>query len=87
MVVYAFWWIHFFYWFNYGKSVYPNSCGAANGALVVLTLLIVAIYSVTLIVLALTNTGQKRTDYLIFLALVLAPILYLIGYMSIEAIT
>jgi len=83
--IYALWWTIFFYWFTSGAAEYPNSCGAANGALVMLTLLIAGVCSLTLLILGLTNKGQKRIDYLIFLGLVLSPLFYIIAYIFIAS--
>ncbi len=85
LFLYALWWVHFFYWFAYDAAKYPNSCGAANGGLIVLSLLVVAGYSLTTFILTLASKGQKRVDYLIFFVLVLLPILYVIGYLLINS--
>ena len=58
--------------------MYSNSCGVANGFLVMLTLLIVLVYSVILLMLILMHKGQNRIDFLIFFALILLPLVYII---------
>ncbi len=81
LIIYAIWWSFFFNWFDSGKSDYPASCGAANGALVMLSLLIGGTVSLIFSILILSNSGQKRIDYLIFLGLALSPIVFIIGHM------
>jgi hypothetical protein len=78
LMVYALWWIHLFYWFTSGASANPNSCGAANGGLIMLTLLMVVLGTLILLVFALTSKGERRVDYLIFLVLVLIPVIYVL---------
>ena len=77
LIFYALWWAYFFHWFTSGAANYPHSCGAANGALVMLTFLLFILFSGTLVVLVITN--KRRADYLVFLLLVQAPILFIIG--------
>jgi hypothetical protein len=81
LIAYGLWWTYVFYWFTSGASAYPNSCGAANGGLVILTLLIVAIYTLTGSILTITSKGQRRKDFLIFVGLILSPIVYVAGYL------
>lgn len=78
LIIYALWWTLLINWFTTGASVYPNSCGAANGALVLFTLLIVAVYCITLIMMTIFTKGKKRVDYLLFFVLVSLPLLYFI---------
>jgi len=78
--LYFVWWTLFIYWFHSGSSDYPHSCGAGNGALVVLTFLLVLIYTVILFIKIISAKGQERWDYLKFLGLVLLPAIALLIY-------
>ncbi len=81
--LYIIWWILFIYWFNSGSSNYPKSCGAANGTLVILTLLIAIIYTFTLFIKIVIAKGQSRWDYIKFLGIILLPAIILIVRLTI----
>ena len=73
------------YWFTSGSLNYPNSCGAANGALIMLTFLVVAIYVLILIIKLGLSQGQNRSDYLKIIGLVLVPPILAILFIAITA--
>lgn len=75
LVIYALFWAYLYYWFSTPTSIYPNSCGAANGGLIILVLLLSTIGSLVMIVLAIMEKGQNRIDYSVFLGLILSPVL------------
>jgi hypothetical protein len=77
MAVYGLWWAFLLNWFTSGSANAPRSCGAANGALVMITLLLMAVFGAVLAVFSILSKGQKRKDYLVLLGLLLAPLLYL----------
>lgn len=71
--LYFVWWTFVIYWFDAGSAVSPQSCGAANGTIVMLTFLFIALYILMLIIkIAITNR-HERWDYLKFLGLVFIP--------------
>jgi len=71
--LYLVWWILFIYWFKSGYGASPRSCGAANGALVMLSILIIVFYTLLLIIKFLITRGEGRWDYLKFIGLVHLP--------------
>ena len=77
MAIYGLWWAFLLNWFTSGLANAPRSCGAANGALVMLTLLLMAVFGAVLAIFSVMSNGQERKDYLVFLGLLLAPLLYL----------
>jgi hypothetical protein len=83
LVIYYLWWCFLVNFFISGSSAYPNSCGAANGGLIIYTLFIVIIYTLILLIFIIRFSKQARKDYLLFLGLTLAPILILWTYMQI----
>jgi len=84
MLLYYSWWIHFIYWFTSGAAEYPNSCGAANAGMIMITLVIIFIYSIVLLYLILKNEQQKQKDYIKFIISVYVPIVLLILYFLIR---
>ena len=78
LAFYFAWWTLLIYLFVSGSLDYPDSCGAANGALLMLTFLVAAIYALILIIKIGLTQGQKRSDYLKFLGLVLLPVISVI---------
>ncbi len=83
LIIYILWMLFVINWFKSGSSGYPNSCGAANGALIMIAFLITAIYSLILIIKIIIAKGQKRSDYLkIFgLVYVLPIVLILVSFL------
>lgn len=76
LILYIFWIIFAINWFKSGSSNYPNSCGAANGGLIMITFFIIAIYSLILIIKIIIAKEQKRSDFLkIFGLIYVLPIL------------
>jgi len=81
--LYFVWWFLIIYWFNSGSADYLKSCGAGNGALVMLTFIVIVIYFLTLLVKMIIAKGQNRWDYLKFLGLVFFPAIALAIYLTI----
>lgn len=83
LIIYIFWIIFVVNWFKSGSFNYPNSCGAANGALIMMTFLILAIYSLILVIKIIIAKEQKRSDFLkIFgLVYVLTFVLILVSFL------
>jgi hypothetical protein len=80
LLIYIFWIIFVINWFKSGSSSYPHSCGAANGGLIMLTFLIIAIYSLILIVKIIIAKEQKRSDFFkIFGLIYVLPIILILG--------
>jgi hypothetical protein len=75
---YAGWWIYITYWFVSGAAAYPNSCGAANGALIIITLLISFLYIVPVLIICIVKKGQTQKDFKIFAGIILAPFAYIL---------
>ncbi len=73
LTFYFIWWIFCFHFFHSIDEDPRSSCGAANGMLVVLILLVFVIYSIITLTLMLLNKGQKRKDFAIALSLVILP--------------
>ncbi len=70
------------YWFKSGEAASPNSCGLANGGLIMLTLLMIVAYALVLLFKIVITAGESRRDYFKFLGLVLLPPFILILYLS-----
>ncbi len=70
LIIYIFWIVFVINWFKSGSSNYPNSCGAANGALIMITFLIIAIYSFIIIIKIIIAKEQNRSDFLKILGLI-----------------
>ena len=70
LLLYIVWWIFVWRWFSSDSSAYPNSCGAANGGLLMLTILISVIYFIILLIKTAISKEEKRWDYLFFLGIV-----------------
>jgi hypothetical protein len=81
MSLYAVWWLYIVYWFASGSSIYPHSCGAANGALIIYSLFLTAIFSLLLIIQLIKSTKEHRLYYLALLGLVLIPPLLIFIYL------
>ena len=73
LVSYYSWLAYVFNWFTSGKATYPNSYGAANGGLIILTAIVVIAYSVGL--LFKMGSGENGQDYSVFLCLVILPVI------------
>lgn len=67
-------------WFTSGVGNYPSSCGAANGALIILFLLTSAVYFFVLLVKILVNHGHQQVDYLKILLINFSPPILLALY-------
>ena len=80
ILFYLYWWGYFIYWFTFGRSEYPHSCGVANAGMLVLHLLVIAFYSLIMLINVILRSGENRLDYLKFLLIIIAPpvLLYLI---------
>lgn len=72
-------WFYIF-WSFHDIETPEESCGAANGGLIVLMLLISGLYFIITITLTLTSHGQKRKDFKI--AFFLTLIGFFIGYIT-----
>ena len=83
LIIYFTWWALFFFWFNSGASDSLESCGAGNGALVMITLIIGSVFALTFSILTITNNGQRRIDYLLFLGMTLFPVILIIFFLNI----
>ena len=83
LIIYIFWIIYVINWFKSGSSNYPNSCGAANGALIMLTFLIIAVYSLILIIKVIIAKEQNRSDFLKIFGLIyfLPIVLILVSFL------
>ena len=79
LFLYLFWILFVILWFKTGTSNYPNSCGAANGGLIILTLLVILIYTIVIILKIIFSKTENRIDYLKILGLtIILPILFII---------
>jgi hypothetical protein len=74
---YFYWWYYLIDWFESGGAKYPNSCGAANAGMLVITLLIVACYSFAMIINIIFRDSNNNIDYVKFLIIILAPLIML----------
>lgn len=82
-ISYLIWLIFVVKWFNSVDTNNPNSCGAANGALIVATGLLVVIISILILSQIILTRGQQRIDYLKYLGLLYIPIILIIAYIYI----
>ncbi|MCC2546256.1 hypothetical protein LJY25_07350 [Hymenobacter sp. BT175] len=75
-------WGYLIYWFSSGASSYPNSCGAANGGLIMLIFLCSILYLIVLTLKVLLSKGQNKEDYVKLFCVNFSPVavvgLYLI---------
>lgn len=79
LIIYIFWIIFVINWFKAGSSNYQNSCGAANGGLIMITFLIIAIYSLVLFFKIIIAKEEKRSDfYKIFGLIYILPIILIL---------
>ena len=75
MLPYFAWWGFIYNFFTSGASSYPNSCGAANGGAIMLTIFLFVSY-VTVLLIRAALVKHKRADYYVFLGLVCLPMLF-----------
>ena len=75
LILYFIVWAFGFSFFHKAYDNPANGCGAANGGLLVLLVLLSGLYISITLVLILACRGQKRKDFLLAFALVLLPIL------------
>ena len=59
-------------WFTSDNSKYPNSCGAANGGLLVIDLIVTVVYGLIFFVNIFFQKGDNKLDYLKFLLMIMA---------------
>lgn len=78
---YFYWWYYLIDWFTLDHAKYPNSCGAANGALIVFHLLIVSIYAIAMLINVILRQGQSRLDYVKFFLAIILPVVFLYLYL------
>ena len=81
IIPYFYWWYYLITWFTSGRAKYPNSCGAANGALIVFHLLIISIYVIIMLINVILRKGQGRLDYVKFSLIVILPNILLYLYL------
>jgi len=73
IVYYA--WIGFVInFFTSGAANYPHSCGAANGGMIMLTVFMIAVYSITLVI-KMISSKEASGDYGKLLGVVFLPLL------------
>jgi hypothetical protein len=77
MFPYFYGWYFVIDWFTSVHAKYPQSCGAANAGMLVLLLLIITIYSLTMLVNIIVRKGQGRSDSIKFLLIVIIPVILL----------
>jgi uncharacterized membrane protein YqjE len=77
LLPYFYGWYYVVDWFTSEHSKYQNSCGAANVGMLMLLLLILAIYSLTMLINVIFRKGQSRSDYVKFLLIVILPVVLL----------
>ena len=70
IIFYLLWFAYVVYWFTTDRFMYPGSCGAANGGLVVLTAALVGASTVTLLILSMA-VKNRRLHFLMLLVLTL----------------
>ncbi len=80
LLMYFILWAFCLDFFHKLKNKAIQSCGAANGALLILVMAVFFIYLVTTLVLFIVNKGQNRQDFFIALLLILLPVLIAILY-------
>jgi hypothetical protein len=68
-----------FNWFNSGEAAYLNSCGSANGALMMGTVFFSVFCSLALLIISLFSKGIQKLIFLLFMALSSVPFLWFIG--------
>ena len=73
LLPYFYGWYYLIDWFTSEHSKYPHSCGAANVGMLMLLLLIIAIYSLIMLINVILRKGQSRLDYVKFLLIVILP--------------
>jgi hypothetical protein len=73
---YLYWWYYLIDWFA-GHAKYPQSCGAANGALIILHLLIISVYALIMLINVILRKEESRSDYVKFLLIVIIPAILL----------
>jgi hypothetical protein len=69
-------WLCVLQFFHSGAAAYPNSCGAANGALILLFLFVTLVYTLILLIKILLTEEEKRRDYLKLLLILWLPICF-----------
>ena len=73
MLFYFTWWTYAICWFSSDKSKYPNACGAANGAIIMFTTFIIAIFSLFLLIEIINCKKDNRLYYLMLFGIVWLP--------------
>jgi hypothetical protein len=81
LLPYFYGWYFSIDWFALGHAKSPNSCGAANGFLLVFQLLIVTVYALMMLINVILREGKSRLDYVKFLLIVIAPAFLLYLYL------
>lgn len=75
IAVYFLWWALLIKFLSSKGATHPHSCGAANGAFVMLTFFVALVYSIVLLIKAAFAEGQNRYYYLKCVGIVIAPFL------------
>lgn len=79
ILIYFFFFKFIINWFSTGLSLKPNSCGAANGMLVIIAFIFFLLYLIIVIIKIGSNDFQNKSDYKKFLLLIfLIPIGFII---------
>ena len=77
---YLVWWMFFIYCFKASGTEKSETCGTANGGLILLSFCLIVIYSLVLIIKTAFAKGQRRWHYLQFLGIVFLPAIYLLFF-------
>ena len=72
IVLYFICWGYSIHWFTSGSASYPNSCGVANGGLLVIDLIVTTAYGLIFFVNIFFQKGDNKLDYLKFLLIIMA---------------
>ena len=79
ILIYFFFFKFIINWFSIGLSLKPNSCGAANGMLVIIAFIFFLTYLIIVTIKIGSNNFQNKLDYKKFLLLIfLIPIGFII---------
>ena len=86
IVLYCGCWGYTIHWFTWGNASYPNSCGAANGGLLVIDLIVTVVYGLIFFINILFQKGDNKLDYLKFLLIIIAVPAILCLYFTVASL-